>query len=129
MIHVYAGGPIDFWNGWQKTNEVVTYERTELRVPPGLKIDRDEYLPFLFAVKELAHDLGWEGDMREGPFVSVLPDPQTGGALLLTAFKQDNNGITFVGSQVELDYLAAAGWTHKTGEMPKAADPRVLGAA
>lgn len=45
-------------------------------------------------MKELAHDLGWEGDMREGPSVSVMPDPQTGGALLLTAFKK-------IGSQMD----------------------------
>lgn len=122
LVHVYAGGPLDFWGGWQNTTDVLTYERTDLRLPPGLKIDRDDFTPFIYSAKEIAHEMGWEGDMREGPYVSVLPDGEGGRSLFLVGFKQDNNGTTFIGSEVELPHLKAAGWSYMAGEIkqPKA---------
>ncbi len=74
-------------------------------------------MPFLAAAKEVAIELGWEGDMRDGPYVSVLPDPAGDQSLFLVGFKQSNNGLTFIGSQVELPHLGNAGWTHRAGEI------------
>ncbi|WP_341020752.1 hypothetical protein [Brevundimonas diminuta] len=108
-IHVYAAAPIDFWQGWQHTSTAVTLARDENGLPPDLKINRDDFAPFFQTVKELAHELGWEGDMSQGPFVSMLPDIKSGGGYLVAAFKQSNNGVTFIGSQVELPYLRADG--------------------
>lgn len=48
--------------------------------------------------------LGWEGDLRQGPFFFVVP-VITGMAIGII-YKQDNNGDTFVASPVALPHLA-----------------------
>jgi hypothetical protein len=54
--------------------------------------------------KDLADKFGWEGDIREGPFVAVLPDK--GGVLsrVIIALKQDNDGTTFVAPRYRLPW-------------------------
>ncbi len=50
--------------------------------------------------KNLAIDAGWEGDIREGPFVFFLPFPDSSEMSFAFIFKQDNNGDTMVVSPV-----------------------------
>ena len=53
---------------------------------------------------ELARAKGWEGDTRQGPFIAGIPtgDYTTG---ILIAWKQGNNGITFIASPFKLPWL------------------------
>lgn len=48
-------------------------------------------------------DIGWEGDVREGPFIFPIPAEVT--VLHAVVWKQDNNGNTFVWSPVSLPHL------------------------
>lgn len=100
MIHGYVISPIDFWNGCQTFDQYmwqlgrVGDERRELR----------NYAErFLCAARCLAPELGWEGDIREGPYVFLLP--HDGNCEIGIAWKQENNGTTFVFAPVALPWL------------------------
>ena len=56
--------------------------------------------------KNLAIDAGWEGDIREGPFVFFLPFPDSSEMGFAFIFKQENNGDTMVVSPVRLEWLS-----------------------
>lgn len=98
-LHVYSLAPIDFWSGWTKAEHAV-----------------DEYftqsdLDALWAkASDLALDAGWEGDVRSGPYVAGFPDPDTGGPAVMIAWKQENNGTTFVASPHPLPHLQSSAW-------------------
>ena len=61
--------------------------------------------------RQLGRRIGWEGDFR-GPISCPLPNGDCGGEYLI-AWKQDNNGATFVASPFALLWLQreANGWT------------------
>jgi hypothetical protein len=50
-----------------------------------------------------AEHLDWPGDVREGPYVFSIP-AETNCALGV-AWKEDNNGTTYVVSQMEMPWL------------------------
>lgn len=90
---VHCLGPIDDWVEW---TELVAEGEDALR----------EFAEFC----HLAGLLGWDGIIREGPFLTMLPgtDPDQGYACSRTraiALKQDNNGTTFVGTYDLLPWL------------------------
>jgi hypothetical protein len=94
---VYCVPTLDLWSGWQKSEDVF-----KLRVfDDGTAHDASRCGA---KFKDLAVKVGWEGDIREGPFVAVLPDE--GGVLspVIIAWKQDNNGTTFVASRYLLPW-------------------------
>lgn len=107
---VYSLPPIDWWAGWiplKKFNsedfadEYADDDFAPDYTPQGFK-RRVETL--LHEAQELAaSELGFEGDMRQGPFLSALPGENE--SLPLLAWKQDNNGTTFVASLVPLPHL------------------------
>ena len=99
MGYVYATDPIDFWNGWHKPDDILGTCGKELTdTGEGSYIDIQEYNKRLEELKEKALDLGWEGDICQGPFVSVFP--QTPGDYchpkIMIGFKQRSNGTTFI---------------------------------
>ncbi|QGJ73801.1 hypothetical protein [Sinorhizobium meliloti] len=97
MIFVYELAPIDFWNGWQTEAEYL---------PKNEKEEIDAYRRFRERAQELAHRAGWEGDVRFGPYVSALPNPETSmPSDFMIAWKQENNGTTYVASPYELPWL------------------------
>jgi hypothetical protein len=106
---VYCLAPIDEWIGWNHKNdvfkEIITEELAyEFR-------DIEEWNRLWAQASELGRQVGWEGDIREGPYVSMLPNP--GGdpqCSVLIAWKQDNNGTTFVASPYRLPWLDEGGW-------------------
>ena len=55
--------------------------------------------------KSLAKKVGWEGDIREGPYVFFIPDPGSFEMRQCFVFKQDNNGETFIISPFEMPWL------------------------
>jgi hypothetical protein len=100
---VYCLPPIDFWAGWQKISDVYRIETPD-EVGFYEFRDPDEWRRLWAQAKPLAQRLGWEGDFREGPFVSVLPTGDCDCSILI-AWKQDNNGTTFVASPYRLPWL------------------------
>lgn len=63
----------------------------------------DEFLGAWVEAKKLAEDSGWEGDCTRGPVVFWLPGDNVFDFGF--AFKQDDNGTTFIISPKELPYL------------------------
>jgi len=65
--------------------------------------DGEVFATFVEAIRLMANH-GWEGDFSAGPCVFALPDSCV--ARVAFAWKQSNNGDTFVVSPVELPWLA-----------------------
>jgi hypothetical protein len=64
----------------------------------------------------LATRIGWEGDFRNGPFISAMPAEHGNGySEFLIAWKQDNNGTTFIASPFPLLWLEDDGAEHIVG--------------
>lgn len=98
MIYVYEVAPIDNWTGWSD----MEYARGKACLEGTL----DEVDTLFEIGREAARmHLLWEGDIREGPYVSALPMDISGTFAIMVAWKQDNNGTTFVASQAALPWL------------------------
>jgi hypothetical protein len=100
-MFAYSRAAIDFWPGWM----------TEKQFEASLKAQMydgavREYYEFRDAAFALAKKVGWEGDIREGPFIAGLPTHDVGrDGRFMIAWKQDNNGDTFVVSPYRLPWL------------------------
>jgi hypothetical protein len=103
-MHVYALGPIDNWTGWLPEEEFLQLEEPEYGRP-----NADDYHAFKKKAELRAAEAGWEGDIRNwrnGPFVAPLPVNYGDGTIrYMIAWKQDNNGTTFVASPFPLPWL------------------------
>ena len=111
MKHVYQIPPIDIFLGMQTAKEYIT-ELVEFEIKAksqGLEYDTfdglnlNDFLDKLSSAAGLAARAGWEGELRHGVFVFFLP--ADGMCSVGFVFKQDNNGTTFVVTEVPLDYL------------------------
>lgn len=99
-MFVYELSPIDFWDGWTRYSEMLERSRSI----PGNGISDNELEKLFRRAKNAARRVGWDGDMREGPYVSGLPSNES-CPFLMFAWKQDNNGTSFVTSPFELPWL------------------------
>lgn len=63
----------------------------------------DQLMKSWLVARDLAKQCGWDGDFAFGPVVFYLPD--VCAAKYAFAWKQGNNGNTFVVSPVELSWL------------------------
>jgi hypothetical protein len=110
---VYRVGFIDFWNGWRDVCEV--FGKIDQDLPWEANcLDERLLLPFLGeALHAAAVDLGWAGDFKgsAGVKASVLPPPDPDGwgpdNPFLLAWKQSNNGETFIASPYRLPWVEA----------------------
>lgn len=106
-MYVYHLSPIDFWHPW----------KTESAYLEDIKQDgynashwEKAYTAFKAKAMELGKAAGWEGDIRQGPFIGGLPMDVDDSRYCL-AWKQDNNGTTFIASPVKLPWLGEpAAW-------------------
>ena len=102
---VYRCEPIDFWFGWQRPGAVFRPDASG----GGAYFHHlvEEWPPLWERAKRLARSLGWEGDVREGPFVTVLPpaDGACSPSPVAIAWKQGNNGATFIATPYRLPWL------------------------
>jgi hypothetical protein len=97
---VYQVVPIDCWDLWKPLYPALTEMKKELMHGDAGIILNDLCMAFM-----LARKLGWEGDIRSfegGPYIAALP---AGGHVI--AWKQDNNGTTFIASPFELPWISA----------------------
>lgn len=117
IVYVYATNPIDFWCGWQLVSEAC-------KIPPHIRDlldpqanldddhqnDSQDYISifdvakFFEAAKWTARKIGWEGDVAWGPYISMLPHNES-DCLFMLAWKQSNNGTTFIASPFDLPWL------------------------
>ena len=105
-MYIYAIAPIDFWNGWQSAEEIVSLDHNFDWINEIKFVDPDSYFSFLRKAKHAALMAGWEGDMSDGPYISMLPDDgDPGPCKFMIAWKQSNNGTTFIASPFELPWL------------------------
>ena len=91
--------PIDFWIGAMRSEEIVEAAQRE-----GDRFGDDgqyrrSIVDLMNVIEQAAHPvfrrLGWEGDIRSGPYWFFVPH-QPFDVSLGYALKQDNNGQTFV---------------------------------
>lgn len=105
MMIVYRIQPIDCWAGWQKPGDLFKV------MPTGCETfdcyNAEEWIPLWKRAQALAKEVGWEGDIRTGPYVTILPVPsdESSDCPVVIAWKQDNNGTTFVASPYPLFWL------------------------
>lgn len=90
FYHTYY--PIDWWEGWTHWNTLAA----------DILNDGNEALK---DIKAVFIELGWEGDVREGPYVVVIPTDDSYDPKYIVALKQDNNGETFLASPIPLEHL------------------------
>jgi|SRR6516164_6932518 hypothetical protein len=103
---VYELGPIDMWFGWTPLQKVLAIASKPFSERGDWCHHSAGKLEYALAhAQQLAKLLGWERDMREGPYFSPLPENDTDPAAFLLAWKQDNNGTTFVASPYRLPWL------------------------
>lgn len=89
--------PIDFWEGWMTEKE---FKESVMKMYPFVSDSMDawaDYVKFRDKAFELAPAVNWEGDIREGPYIVGFPYG-SGGQRYAIAWKQDNNGETFIAS-------------------------------
>ena len=104
-MFAYARAAIDFWPGWLAESEFREQLSREYAPDDASKVWAG-YQHFRAGAMEAARKIGWEGDIRSGPFVSGLPTGETADdGHVMIAWKQDNNGDTFVAAPYRLPWL------------------------
>ncbi len=77
-----------------------------MKFSAGANISLQELLDFFNQAVQIAENYGhFEGDFREGPYISALPDPDSGECQIIIMWKQNNNGVTFIASQIGFEWL------------------------
>jgi hypothetical protein len=105
-MFAYARAAIDFWPGWLSEEEFKAQLAHRCFTQRDIANAWSRYEQFRDRAYDLAKKVGWEGDIRSGPFIAGLPTHETAidGNVML-AWKQDNNGDTFVVSPYKLPWL------------------------
>lgn len=104
--------PIDFWDGWTTEYDYLRGLFAADFENGGRGAYKDAvaaYISLRAKAERMALKAGWEGDIRGGDvYVSALPphDDESGSRCdIMVAWKQDNNGETFVYSPRPLPWL------------------------
>ena len=118
-MFVYSLSPIDEWRGWQKPEDLFrpAIDTSPEASPTGKDDPLGAFEPHRWArawtsARAAARKLQWKGDIRPGggPYVTILPAAEPGGLpLFVIAWKQQDNGTTFVASPVRLSWLEVEG--------------------
>ena len=107
---VYSTAPIDNFTGWHSPGALYDSEAAK----HGQWYPWSHWEENWEKAQKIAQELGWEGDIREGPYVSMLPVVSDWSEILI-AWKQDNNGTTFIAAPYRLPGLEREGWDSKEG--------------
>jgi hypothetical protein len=110
-------GPIDM--GWELLPEVAAIA---IRLDdnrdgvPEMPSSRSGFLKDFDTACNLARRVGWEGDFAQEPRVVWLPPADDQTWMHAFAWKQENNGGTFVVSPYPLPWLGDAMYVAREGE-------------
>ena len=101
-VHIYKIAPMDHWIGWREEYDFLN----DLE-----KLDDDSYGAAIQAYEAFnvhayhkACKAGLGAETYDGPYVAALPTSD-GEIRLVMAWKQENNGTTFIASPVSLEHL------------------------
>ena len=102
-LYVYECGPIDWWHGWSTIEQAISNTDENVngfRVFVGKASDDLRELEGTALARFI--DKGWEGDGEA--MVTAIP---TGAdtCQLVIAVKQNNNGTTWIASEISLPWL------------------------
>ena len=103
-MFVYKIPPIDYWDGWLSEDEYLARAKAHKnQLKDDIRKSKQESL--IKAIQELE----CKGGAYEGYFLSAIPRGDgTNGHGFLLAWKQLENGSTFVASPYELPWLNGA---------------------
>lgn len=96
-LYCYEIQPIDKWAGMTSMKDMLVRVKDE----PAIL---NEMLKLVQA-EAAFRMIGWDGDVREGPYFFVLPDPGSWCVRLAYILKQDHSGMCFLASPFPLPYL------------------------
>lgn len=103
-MYCYASPPIDYWHGWMTYEEFVASVSRENDLEECARILGDASKLLREGREYAKKNLMWEGDDL-GVRFSVIPTGDCEGALVI-AWKQSNNGTTFIVCEREIPWLA-----------------------
>jgi hypothetical protein len=104
-MFAYRLPSINSWNGWMTESRYLE-ELAEEAKAEASSSSVSKYEALRSKAFELARNVGWEGDIREGPFIAGIPTDTPGDdGYIMIAWKQDNNDTTFVVSPFNLPWL------------------------
>lgn len=86
VFYVYQCAPLDY--GWDLMQ---------------VACDEDDALQAILEAAE--RSAGWEGDFAQVPRVFAVPNPESNEVSFGYAWKQDNNGTTFVAAPFAMPHL------------------------
>ncbi|MGY4437046.1 hypothetical protein ACVWWO_009523 [Bradyrhizobium sp. F1.13.1] len=101
-MFAYALNPIDHWTGWMTEAQFLAQIRAGY-----MPVDEAGYFAAKNRALDLARSAGWEGDVRQGPFIAGMPSGDERHFLI--GWKQDNNGTTYIVSPYRLPWIEADG--------------------
>ena len=119
-MFVYHTAPIDFWAGapdvltyvnslkrFNSVRELIDDMEGFMKVPAETEdcSQAEEIVELLRQALSLAKDIGWEGDFRAPPHICFVPYPDEACFKKIFVWKQDNNGSTFIASEIPLPWL------------------------
>lgn len=112
-MYVYELGTLDFFKGMYRLNTFIKDCVFAEQNSPNMDFETfyfksesvKRFLLRSFIAIKLNTD--WEGDIRNSNCIAIssLPDPDRNDTYLILVLKQDNNGSTYVSSDVSLNYL------------------------
>lgn len=108
-LYIYKSSPIDSWDLWTPLGDAIEGARREGVLDPFMSVRAQELERTFETAKRIAGEkLDWEGEIREGPYITAIPACGENFAFAL-AWKQNSLGVTFIASGVELTHLVQGG--------------------
>lgn len=102
-LYCYHTPPIDFWFGALTQKQLLDSMLTDTRDWEVIARDCNKVGALEKKAREAFATIGWEGDVREGPFYfAILRDSDMALGYIV---KQENNGNCFIASPEALPYL------------------------
>lgn len=112
-MFVYQISPIDFWEGCTLLEDYVknklkylTEHKSDIKLCFEPYSDLRDILEFYREAQKIAIKYGdfKNEDLKDGPYISGIPREDVECAVIIM-WKQNNNGTTYVASQIELPWL------------------------
>ena len=103
-MFIYQTPPQDFWYGMIPLEKILEEKTDDYETQ---KIDLIKFLMKAARQTAISKGCDWEGDIRGNDiYLFGMPDPDNCRSIWGIAWKQDNNGTTFICSPVELPWLS-----------------------
>lgn len=100
MVYLYQRDqPIDLWYAWTTQEQIV---RNIIDDSPFGEDGINRIISLLLCGFGNAYQMGWGGDIKAGPYFSVLPSNYDWDDLpLVIGWQENNNGTTYLVSEIQ----------------------------